>query len=82
MNLFVEVELVPTWDVNGGQTILSELRFQKSQQNILPFLTEGERLQAELSLQHQYEQDVLAEADRIRERKLSLGTYRSPRTGT
>jgi hypothetical protein len=81
MRLHVEVELIPTWDEQDGQTRLIELRFPKTQQNILPLMTEGERLQAELSLQHKHEQSILEKADAIRERGLTLGQYRSPRTG-
>jgi len=81
MRLHVEVELIPTWDEQDGQTRLIELRFPKTNQNILPLMTEGERLQAELSLQYQHEQSILLKADAIRERGPLMGQYRSPRTG-
>ena len=73
MKITIEVEFDADYDADNG---LQGLYFDKCTQNVQIFLSPEELVQALVKAESEYERQLIAKADEIRERQEIIGDYR------
>ncbi len=83
MKLFIELELEASYHEHDNDTVtLESLTFEGCSQNLLPFMSDEKKAEAQALLEDAWQDAAIAKVERlIEQRQIRMGTYRSPRTG-
>lgn len=83
MKLFIELELEADYHEHDNDTVtLERLTFPDCCQNLLTFMNDAQKAQAQALLEEAWQDAAIAKVERlIEKRQIRMGTYRSPRTG-